>query len=704
MAAPRGIPLHIRLGALLVLAFALWGALLVFGVRADRLQLTARVDVLMELQGLRSELAASQPEGARAHRAEAERIAQGLDAAGLHARVAGLEHALDAYLDTRSSAAQRALEGELDALTTVLRDENQALSEELGDSWTSIVILVLACLGLAIGLLGLGLVADRRRVRAERLRAELQEVHLDLASARDEAVRGASRTMRFLSNVSHELRTSMHGIIGMADVLAATALDDEQMDSVDVIRHTGDVLVTVTGQLLDYSRLETAGIELGYAEFDLLELVEESMTAVAPRSQAAGLDLGLHYATDVPRRALGDAARVRQILLNLLGNAVKFTRTGSVDVRVALLRPDFGQATYRFEVTDTGVGIPHDEQAHLFDAESGLGLAIARRLVELMDGELGLESAVGEGSTFWFTVPLGVPDDGGLRVMPAFPALRGKTILCLDRSEANRAVLEEELSRAGAEVTCLSAGEALLAALDAGPQPDLLVLRLEEDERDVTLLTAVRERRSPEQLAIIGVAPLGRQTGALEREFGLRGCVPRPLRPSRLAQRMARHLHSGTGPLAEDPSFVGMDLGPPPPVGAEAVLVVDDNAVNRRVTASLLRRAGYVVHLATNGFEAIEAVSNNRFALVLMDVRMPDMDGLEATARIRDAEAHERRTPIVAMTGDVVPGHERRFLDAGMDGCLAKPVPPELLRRTVAEWVRAARATEDPDSELAPQV
>lgn len=703
MAAPStGVPVHLKLGGLLVLAFALWGAALVLGVRHDRVQLTARVEVLVELQGLRTDLNAFQPEGARAHRVEAERLAADLSALALRDQVVDLGTALDAYLDTRSNATSVELHAQIDDLVSALRRDNQRISEELGDSWTSIVVLVLASLGLAIGLLGLGVLMDRRRVRAERLRKELQEVHLDLAAARDEAVLASNRMMRFLSNVSHELRGSMHGIIGMADLVRATSLNDEQKDSVDVIRHTGDLLLTVTGQLLDFSRLETARIELGHAEFDLLELVEESLTVVAPRTQDKGLDLGLHYATDVPQRAVGDGPRVRQILLNLIGNAVKFTSRGSIVVRVALLRPDYGHATFRFEITDTGPGISLDEQAHLFDAESGLGLAIARRLVELMDGEMGVESAPGEGSTFWFTVPLGVPDDGGLRVMHRTPALRGKAVLCQDPSEANRAVLEEELSRAGAEVECVATPDAVLAALDGGQKIEVLVLRLAADGRDDALLSAVRQRRGSDELAIIGTAPLGLETDALTAQFDVRGCVPRPLRPSRLSSRIARLLHSGPGPLIEDSSFVGMDMGPSPPLGAHAVLVVDDNAVNRRVTASLLRRARYVVHVATNGFEAIDAVINRRFAVVLMDVRMPDMDGLEATSQIRTLEGDERRTPIVAMTGDVVPGEERRYLDAGMDGCLAKPIPPEVLRSTVARWVEVARTQDAAAPQVAP--
>jgi two-component system, sensor histidine kinase and response regulator len=685
------LPPHIKLGGLLVLLFALWGAFLVNSVRGDRAQLTARVAVLMELQGLRAELVASQPEGARSHRAAAERIAAGLDAPDLQADVAALGATLDAYLDTRSSTTEAALESQLGSLVWALRERNEALSKALGDSWASVVVLVLASLGLAVGLLGLGVVADRRRVRAERLRRDLEEVHLDLGGAKDEANARAARMRQFLSNASQELRTSMLGIHRMLDLLGTTSLNAEQTETVDVIRHSGGVLLTLTGQLVDYSRLRTARIELGHDEFDLLSLVEESLTGVAPSAHSKGIDLGLHYATDVPQRARGDGPRVRQILLNLVGNAVRFTERGGVDVRVALLHSDLGHATYRFEVEDTGPGIELDEQDHLFSAEFGLGLAIARRLVDLMDGEMGVESAPGQGSTFWFTIPLGVPDDGGLRVIRGAPALRGKSVLCADPSEANRAVLEEELSRAGAMVTCLASSDALLEALDAGQEPDVLVVRLEADERDAQLMKAVRERRDGSQLAVIGTAPVGVRIESLVA-FDVLGRVPRPLRPTRLGSQVARLLHSGTGPLHEDSSFVGMDLGPSPPIGAEAVLVVDDNAVNRRVTASLLRRAGYEVHVATNGFEAIDAVANRRFALVLMDVRMPDMDGVEATAQIRTLEGEELHTPIVAMTGDVVPGEQRRYLDAGMDDCLAKPVAPELLRSMVGRWVQRASA------------
>ncbi len=688
------LPMHIKLGGLLVLVFLVWGASLVSSVREDRAQLTARVGVLIELQGLRAELVAFQPEGARSHRASAERIAAGLDAPDLQTDVTALGVALDAYLDTRSSTAQATLARQLDSMVAELREHNVALSEELGGSWASVVLLVLSSLGLAVALLGLGVVADRRRVRAERLRRDLEEVHLDLGGAKSEANARAGRMRRFLSNASQELRSSMLGINRMLDLLLTTPLSDEQEQTVDVIRHSGGVLLTLTGQLVDYSRLRTARIDLEHDEFDLLALVEGSLTGVAPSAHSKGIDLGLHYATDVPQRARGDGRRVRQILLNLVGNAVRFTEQGGVDVRVALRQSDLGHAVYRFEVEDTGPGIELDEQDHLFDAEFGLGLAIARRLVDLMDGEMGVESAPGEGSTFWFTIPLGVPDDGGLRVIRGVPALRGKAVLCADHSQANRAVLEEELSRAGAMVTCVSSPDALLEALDAGQEPDVLVVRLEADERDPVLLKSVRERRSAEQLTVIGTAPVAVRVDSLD-SFGVLGWVPRPLRPTRLGSQVARLLHDGPGPLHEDSSFVGMDLGPSPPAGAQAVLVVDDNAVNRRVTASLLRRAGYEVHVATNGFEAIDAVTNRRFAVVLMDVRMPDMDGLEATAQIRSLEGDELHTPIVAMTGDVVPGEQRLYLDAGMDDCLAKPVSPELLRSVVGRWVDAGGAVDE---------
>jgi len=310
---------------------------------------------------------------------------------------------------------------------------------------------------------------------------------------------------------------------------------------------------------------------------------------------------------------------------------------------------------------------------------AGLGLAISSRLVEAMEGRIGVESDVGVGTTFWFSIPLAVAPVQESR--KRFKQLGGKRVVVFEADPVHRAVWEEELSKHGAAVFCfpLTADLDETLALPAW----LVVVGLPKVGTDHALIDAVRRRR-PEGPMLLTV-PFG-STVEVTSEQGIVGAIHRPLRPSSLAARVVRVVLGTPSSSTDDSSIVGLELGDPPPAGAPRVLVVDDNEVNRRFMGGLLRRAGYEIRLATNGFEAVDCALSEPFALVLMDLHMPDMDGIEATACIRESESGIRHTPIVAMTGDSAPGDVARFRDAGMDGLLAKPVSPDQLRAEVEKW------------------
>ena len=690
------LPPHIAIGAVLILGFALFAVQQVLVVRSMRADVTDRVSCLITIQSLRSAVAAEESELAREHARDVVDGVLPLGSQELAARATGLPVALEQHLEVKSTDSLAALEQHLDALTVGLRAETGAISRSLGERWTAITGIVGAALVLAAALLVFMVIAERRRQEAERLARQLELMNLELSVAKDDALAANRGMTTFLANVSHAFRTPMQGLLGVAGLLRHTTLSDEQLDHLEVISRSAEGLMDLVEQLLDYSRLEVAHVDLAHAELDLVELLEECVALLAPRATRAGLDLTLHVAADVPRRVRGDGPRLRRIVLNLISNAVKFTEEGFVAVRVAAAAGEDGWTDLRIEVQDTGVGISKEDQVDLFDAftqfgkaegvGSGLGLAIVMGLVELMDGELGVESVPGDGSNFWVKLPLRVVDAES-RAVQGGEVLAGSMILCADSSENNRAILEEELGAAGALVTCVGGGEAALAALDTGRAPQLLILRLDGERSDLHLLDALRSRAPASRLTIIITTPLTVDASELVPRYALAGIMERPLRPSRIARRVGRMVREaglGTPRRVSGPQRLSSDT--------PAILVVEDNELNRRVAATLLRREGYDVQVAANGAEAVRKVAEHDYALVLMDVRMPEMDGLHALELIRAAEATSgRRTPIVAMTGEAAPGEEQRYLDLGMDGFLAKPVRPELLRSTVAEWVDRAR-------------
>lgn len=536
-------------------------------------------------------------------------------------------------------------------------------------------------------------------LRTRRLEATLRRKNGELKEAMQAAEAAIAVKSEFLANISHEIRTPMGAIIGMAGLLQDGVTDQEQLELVNIIRSSADNLLSIINDVLDFSKIEAGKLDVNPIIFNLDDALGDVIKLLAPRATEKHLELASHVDPQIPDFLNGDISRLRQVVMNLLGNAIKFTEQGEVVLAVKAESCEGDEVALHFTVTDTGIGIARDKLDQIFEpftqadasiqrqfGGTGLGLTISARVAELLGGRLWADSEVGKGSTFHFTVKFAKtgPDAAVVR-KPV--ELRGMNVLLVDDNPTARQFMFDSLTHWGMRVeladTQDSAASALAAAESSGRQFPVVILDMHRPDADGFEVAAqIRTQTGAEEAKMIILRAAGqRGDGARCKELGLAGYLTKPVKRSELLACLLAVLGTEL-PSGASPQLVTRHSIRELP---RRVLLAEDNAVNQRLAVALLKKQGHTVVVANNGLEAVEAVEREQFDVVLMDVQMPVMDGFQATSAIRERErGNRRRSRIIAMTAHALAEDRERCLAAGMDGYISKPISPQQLYAAIA--------------------